>query len=95
MNSMPNSELAKHLGMNAHRVSCYMNYLGLKRTVILYSPRKECAKNPNYTKEEDQFLIDNFMHLSAEFISRKIGRTVNSVYRRAGRLGLKKNFRWL
>lgn len=95
MDKMTNVELAKALGLPTHKVSSYMGYLGLKRSVFLYSPRKDCAKNPNYKPHEDQYIIEHYMSFTAEFIGRKLGRSEKAIAQRANRLGIKKNFRWL
>lgn len=92
---MSNGELAKRLGMNTNQVASYMTSLGLKRSEYLYPKRKECAENPNWTKDQDAYLIENYHRFDAEFIGRKINRTAAAVYKRAKVLDLKKNQRWV
>ena len=95
MNKMTNVELAKHLGMKTHQVSSYLCNNGLKRTGILYSKRKDCAENPNWSPDEILYVITFYPEFTADAIAEKLNRTPNSIYKMAKTLCVKKNFKWL
>lgn len=59
------------------------NELGLKKI------------NGNYfTKEEEQYLIDNYNIMSAQEIAKVLGRSVESIYTKSDRLGMEKSSKW-
>lgn len=92
---LSNEELAKALNLNRNQVRSVFIKHGIKRESMVYSRRLETVKGRHWNDAEDEYLRMNYERFSAEFIGRKLNRTMSSIYRRAGILGLKKNKKWL
>lgn len=80
--SMSNEELARELGIKQKSVENKLHNLGLKR--------KKIKKRHIWSKEEEQFLRDNYQSMSNSELASKLGVKKKSVANKLSHLGLKR-----
>lgn len=81
------NQLAKALGVDTHTVRSAMNNMGLENPRSIYSVARK------WTKEEENFLINNYKNFSLGVLAEYLNRTPKSIEKKISNLNLGKKGR--
>jgi hypothetical protein len=89
-----NNELSYFFGVKRGTLVAKANKIGLNKTkdfMLISRMKRKQYKQTEWNMDEENFILENYRHLSNSDISMKLGKTKKSVIRKLDRMGIKRS----